>query len=241
MMMSKIPQHIAIIMDGNGRWAKEKGLPRIAGHKKGVESIKQIAKKASQIGVKVLTLYAFSTENWSRPEKEVSFIMSLPSVFFSTFMPELIANNIQIETIGNIEALPEKTQEAIAKAKAKTAHCTGMKLCFAVNYGAEQDIVMAMNRLREEKKEGEISLIDLKSALSTSIFGANQNPDLLIRTSGEQRLSNFLLLELAYAEMYFTPVYWPDFTVEAFDKALANYAKRDRRYGGLKEDHVNEN
>lgn len=233
MTTGNVPNHIAIIMDGNGRWAKERALPRIYGHKKGVETIKQIAKRSSELGVKVLTMYAFSTENWSRPEKEVSFIMGLPAMFFASFMPELIANNIRIETIGDVAHLPQKTQEAIAKAKEETAHCTGMILCFAVNYGAQQDILKAMNQLHHSEK-ATLTLEDVKGQLDTAIFGAYQFPDLMIRTSGEQRLSNFLLFELAYAELVFTPVYWPDFTPDNLEEAIRAFGERDRRYGGLK-------
>lgn len=232
----KIPEHVAIIMDGNGRWAKNRFMPRIAGHKKGVETIKQISIRANELGVKLLTVYAFSTENWGRPSEEVSFLMKLPSMFFKSFLPQLIQNNVRVDFIGDATALPEETQNILYDALEKTAHCTGMVLNFALNYGGQQDILDAVKAIAKAVKNQEIDpeAIDFSTigtSLSTAKFSELANPDLIIRTSGELRLSNFLTWQSAYSEFYFTDVLWPDFNTKDFDLAIEDYSHRHRRFG----------
>lgn len=233
-----IPQHIAVIMDGNGRWAKKRNLPRIAGHKEGMSTVKRIAIAADELGVKAMTLYAFSTENWKRPTEEVSFLMKLPGDFFGTFMPELQERNMKIQLIGFIDELPESTKQVVLKAVEDTKDNTGMVLTFALNYGSRAEIIEATKALAKEVQSGEISVEDINdeafaSKLQTSFLGDLQDPDLMIRTSGEVRLSNFLLWQLAYSEYYFTDIFWPDFSEEDLHKAILTYQGRHRRYGGL--------
>lgn len=232
----KIPEHIAIIMDGNGRWAKKRFMPRVAGHKKGVETIKEITIRANGLGVKLLTVYAFSTENWGRPTDEVNFLMKLPAFFFKSFLPQLIENNVRVDYIGDATALPEDTQRMLYDALEQTAHCTGMILNFALNYGGQQDILQAVQEIAKAVKRGEIEpeaieLSTIAEALSTANYLELANPDLIIRTSGELRLSNFLTWQSAYSEFYFTDVLWPDFTAKDFDLAIEDYSHRHRRFG----------
>ncbi|MBD3948849.1 isoprenyl transferase [Tuanshanicoccus lijuaniae] len=231
-----IPHHIGIIMDGNGRWAKKRFLPRIAGHKRGVETIKQITKHASKLGVKIITLYAFSTENWGRPEEEVNFLMRLPKEFFNAFLPELIENNCRVECIGDISKLPEETQNILQQAVQQSQHCTGLILNFAINYGGQQEILEAVRSIAQDVKSGQlavdaIEIEQIEQRLTTARYGELANPDLIIRTSGEQRLSNFLLWQSAYSELYFTDVLWPDFSTKDFEQALLAFSKRQRRFG----------
>ena len=232
----KIPEHIAIIMDGNGRWAKKRFMPRVAGHKKGVETIKEITIRANGLGVKLLTVYAFSTENWGRPTDEVNFLMKLPAFFFKSFLPQLIENNVRVDYIGDATALPEDTQRMLYDALEQTAHCTGMILNFALNYGGQQDILQAVQEIAKAVKRGEIEpeaieLSTIAEALSTANYLELANPDLIIRTSGELRLSNFLTWQSAYSEFYFTDVLWTDFTAKDFDLAIEDYSHRHRRFG----------
>lgn len=235
---SRIPNHVAIIMDGNGRWAQKRHLPRIAGHKQGMETVKTVTKAASKLGVKVLTLYAFSTENWKRPSDEVSFLMSLPVKFFNNFIPELIENNVQVKVMGLIDELPPKTQQAVRNAIADTSQCTGMILNFALNYGSRLDIKLAVQQIASEAKAGKVDpqKIDdemISSHLMTGFLGDFQDPDLLIRTSGEERISNFLLWQIAYSELVFTDTLWPDFDGVTLSQMIKEYQQRDRRFGGL--------
>ena len=237
----QIPKHVAIIMDGNGRWAKERLMPRVAGHKAGMQTVKTIAKAASNAGVQVLSLYAFSTENWSRPNDEVSFLMKLPIDFFNDFVPDLIANNIRVNVIGDIDGLPENTQVAVRKAMADTAHGTGMVLNFALNYGGRLEIVHAAQLLAQQVAAGTLTAAEITdetfaAALTTGALGALADPDLVIRTSGELRLSNFLPYQTAYSELYFTDKKWPDFAGDDLHEAIVAFNKRQRRFGGLKED-----
>ncbi len=224
-----VPEHIAIIMDGNGRWAKEKGKPRSFGHFHGTDNVRNIAIKANDMGVKVLTLYAFSTENWKRPKEEVEYLMGLPAIFIEKFLAELMEKNIRIETIGDISVIPEKTLKVLQKAIDDTKNNTAMTLVFAMNYGGRDDIVRAANACI---KDGitELTEEDISSHISTAKY---PEIDLLIRTSLDYRLSNFLLWQLSYAEMYFVDCYWPDFDGEQFEKAIVEFNKRDRRFGGL--------
>ena len=235
---NNIPKHIAVIMDGNGRWAKKRNLPRIAGHKEGMSTVKRIAIAADELGVKAMTLYAFSTENWKRPTEEVSFLMKLPGDFFGTFMPELQERNMKIQLIGFIDELPEATKSIVLKAVEDTKNNTGMVLTFALNYGSRAEIIEATKAISRLVKQGELEIekIDeaiFESHLQTQFLGELQNPDLMIRTSGEVRLSNFLLWQLAYSEYYFTDIFWPDFSEEDLHKAIQTYQNRHRRYGGL--------
>lgn len=235
---NNIPKHIAVIMDGNGRWAKKRNLPRIAGHKEGMSTVKRIAIAADDLGVKAMTLYAFSTENWKRPTEEVSFLMKLPGDFFGTFMPELQERNMKIQLIGFIDELPEATKNIVLKAVEDTKNNTGMVLTFALNYGSRAEIIEATKAISTLVKQGELEIENIDDAvfesyLQTHFLGDLQNPDLMIRTSGEVRLSNFLLWQLAYSEYYFTDIFWPDFSEKDLHKAIQTYQNRHRRYGGL--------
>ena len=229
------PQHIAIIMDGNGRWAKKQGKPRTAGHYKGSENVRDIAIAANDLGVKVLTLYAFSTENWSRPEDEVNYLMKLPSVFFEAYLKELMKNNIRIAFIGEMDKFPAETRKVMENAIEKTKENTGLILNFALNYGSRREITLAVQKIANEVKEGTLEVNDINEQVIENHLMTADYPaiDLMIRTSGECRLSNFLLWQLAYAEFYFTEVSWPEFTKEELVKALDIYANRHRRFGGL--------
>jgi len=233
-----IPQHIAIIMDGNGRWAKNKFMPRIAGHKEGMNTVKKVTKRASQIGVKVLSLYAFSTENWKRPDDEVNFLMQLPVDFFDTFVPELMEQNIKVQVMGFTEQLPKHTQESVKQAVSVTGKNTGMVLNFALNYGGRSELLEASKALAKKVKAGEIGVEDIteslfEESLMTCTLKEYQNVDFMIRTSGEERISNFMLWQNAYSEFYFSQVLWPDFNEQALEQAIGVYQKRHRRFGGL--------
>lgn len=236
---SRIPQHVAIIMDGNGRWAQKRHLPRIAGHKTALTTVKEITKAANNIGIKVLTLYTFSTENWKRPKKEVEFLMSLPITFFDTFVPELIENNIRVNAIGELDALPSETLTAVKHAIAQTKHCTGMILNFAINYGGRDELIATVKKVATKVSKNELSIDEINEKVISDTLMTNSlkelaNPDLLIRTSGEQRISNFLLWQLAYSEFVFSDILWPDYTPENLFENIIEYQKRDRRFGGLK-------
>lgn len=233
-----IPNHIAIIMDGNGRWAQERHLPRIAGHKQGMNVVKKITQAASDLGVKVLTLYAFSTENWKRPEKEVNYLMDLPERFFNTFVPDLVKNNVKVNVMGYVDQLPKQTQTAINNAINDTKDCTGMVLNFALNYGSQDEIVTAVKSIAEKVSNNELSIDSISKEivadnLMTADLGEYANPDLLIRTSGEERLSNFLLWQLAYSEFVFDDTKWPDYTKDNLKKCILTFQSRHRRFGGL--------
>lgn len=233
-----VPKHVAIIMDGNGRWAKERGLKRTEGHREGMEAIRRVAHYAANRGVKVLTLYAFSTENWKRPPQEVHYLMKLPVEFFDRFVPELIENNIRVHMMGIEEKVPSSTLKSIHKAMDETKHCTGMVLNFAFNYGGRLEITEAIKTIAQDVLEGQVALRDIDEELiAQQLFSNDLAPysdiDLMIRTSGEQRLSNFMLWQNAYSEFYFAEKNWPDFNGELFDQALSSYQQRHRRYGGL--------
>lgn len=236
-----IPKHIAIIMDGNGRWAQNRRLPRIAGHQEGMNTVKKVTKHASKLGVKVLTLYAFSTENWKRPAEEVNFLMQLPVDFFDTFVPELIKENVKVHVMGYEEFLPEHTQDAVRRAIEQTKDNTGMVLNFALNYGSRAEIVTAVKGIAAEIEQGQLTAgtVDeelLSERLMTGFLGAElRDPELLIRTSGEERISNFLLWQIAYSELFFTDALWPDFDDDLLEVAIASFQNRNRRFGGLTE------
>ncbi|HLS07831.1 isoprenyl transferase [Lentibacillus sp.] len=233
--LDNIPKHVAIIMDGNGRWAKNRGLPRVAGHKEGMEVVKSIVKTAVNCHVEILTLYAFSTENWRRPKSEIDYILGLPKEFLHIYLPELIENNVKIKTIGNLDVLPDHTKEAVRYAKEKTKDNDGLLLNFALNYGSRFEIIQAVRRVIADIDSSRLTLDNLDEHIFSEYLYTTglTDPDLLIRTSGEQRLSNFLLWQLAYTEFWFTDVLWPDFSAETFKKALYDYQQRKRRYGGV--------
>lgn len=233
---NQIPYHLAIIMDGNGRWAKKRGLPRIAGHREGMNVVKKITREASHLGIKVLTLYAFSTENWKRPKDEVDFLMKLPEQFLSSFLPELIEENVQVQLMGDAASLPQHTLQAVETAKKKTAENDGMILNFALNYGSRYEIIEAIKKVVNDSEQGKIDVDDIDDRLFSSYLFSQDipDPDLLIRTSGEVRLSNFMLWQLAYTELWFTDVYWPDFTEATLHEGINAFQKRARRYGGVK-------
>ena len=235
--LKKIPTHVAIIMDGNGRWAKKRNMPRVKGHYEGMQTVKKITKYASKLGIQYLTLYAFSTENWARPKEEVSYLMDLPEKMFTSFMPELMENNVKVEVIGVVEKLPENTRKAVEDAIEQTKNNTGLKLIFALNYGSKDEIVTAVKRIAQGAANNEYKVEEIDEQLiSDNLFTkSTPDPDLLIRTSGEQRISNFLLWQIAYSEFIFTKVAWPDFVEEELYKALLEYQSRDRRFGGLNE------
>lgn len=230
-----IPEHVAIIMDGNGRWAKKRGLPRIAGHHEGMKTVRKIAKVSNQMGIKVLTLYAFSTENWKRPKTEVEFLMKLPSEFLNTYLKELVEENVKVETIGDRSILPEHTKLAIEKAMEETKDNTGLILNFAMNYGSRDEIIRCTKALCQLVVDGELQIDDIneeaiETYLMTSLL---PDPDLLIRTSGEVRLSNFMLWQLAYAEFSFTDVLWPDFDELCLINEVEEFQSRNRRFGSV--------
>ncbi|MFB5087154.1 isoprenyl transferase [Psychrobacillus sp. PGGUH221] len=237
----QLPSHIAIIMDGNGRWAKKRTLPRVAGHHEGMKIVKRITRFANEIGIKTLTLYAFSTENWKRPKLEVEFLMRLPEEFLGTYLPELIEQNVQVKMMGNIESLPEHTKRAVKKAMEQTAHNDGLILNFALNYGSRDEIVQAVRNIVNDVQDGNISAEVISEKLLDNYLMTKDlsEPDLLIRTSGEVRLSNFMLWQLAYTEFWFTDTLWPDFDEACLLDAIESYQTRNRRYGGLKGEEVN--
>lgn len=229
--MKRIPEHVAIIMDGNGRWAKERGLNRSLGHQQGVETVREITTAASRLGIRYLTLYTFSTENWNRPAEEVSALMSL----ILTAMEEelFMKNNVRLKTIGDIDRLPGEVQAAIRGLEERTSKNSGMTMVIALSYSSKWEITRAVRLIAEKAVAGEIRPEDITEAtvsehLETSFM---PDPDLLIRTGGELRLSNYLLWQCAYSEFYFCDTYWPDFNTEAFCKALVDYQSRQRRYG----------
>jgi len=231
-----IPRHVAIIMDGNGRWAKRRGLPRIVGHQNGMKAVKRATIAADELGIKYLTMYAFSTENWKRPKEEVDFLMRLPEEFLALELDDLVAKNVQVRVMGDTAALPSYTRKAMEIAVSRTENNTGLILNFALNYGGRKELEDCMRSLGEDIKAGLLSPDQITADLIDQrlLSGGLPDPDLLIRTSGEMRLSNFMLWQLAYSELWFTDVYWPEFTKEHLLEAVAEYQRRSRRYGGLK-------
>ena len=235
----RIPNHIAVIMDGNGRWAQKRHLPRVAGHKQGMEVVEDITKAASNLGVKVLTLYAFSTENWKRPLDEVNYLMDLPVKFFNRFVPELISHNVQVNVMGDESKLPKKTQVAVHDAIKQTKNCDGMILNFALNYGSRTEIVEATKKIARDVKDEKLDESQINDEIFAKYLMTEQlhpynDPDLLIRTSGEQRISNFLLWQIAYSELVFTEVYWPDYKPQNLYEDILKFQQRNRRFGGIK-------
>lgn len=235
--LERLPKHIAVIMDGNGRWAKEQGKPRVFGHRNGVKSVREITEGAAEIGIEYLTLYAFSTENWNRPKLEVSALMRLlvETVYQET--NTLMENNIRLQAIGEIDKLPKATYKALLEGIENTKNNTRMTLVLALNYSGRWDITQASQKLATSVANGELQASDINAeriAAALSTHGM-PDPELLIRTSGENRISNFLLWELAYAEFYFSPVFWPDFRKPNFYQAIVDYQQRERRFGKISE------
>ena len=233
-----VPKHIAIIMDGNGRWAKKRGLPRNAGHTAGAKNVENICLAAKKLGVKYLTLYAFSTENWSRPEAEVKALMKLLAGYLNKCVQTAHENKMHIRVIGDISRLSEKFQKQIIEAERVSSVYDGLNLTIAINYGSRDEMLRAMRSVCADVKKEKLAPEELTEELFGSYLDTRElpDPDLLIRTSGEQRLSNYLLWQLAYSEFYFTGVPWPDFDEKELRKAIDAYENRDRRYGGIKEE-----
>jgi undecaprenyl diphosphate synthase len=232
---ASLPQHVAIIMDGNGRWAKQRNLPRIEGHRQGAESARTIIRTAGELGVKYLTLYAFSAENWNRPKDEVDALMKYLIHYLKTETPELNKNNVRLEVIGQIYRLPENVQEQLKKSIATLSKNSGLTLVMALSYGSRIEIVDAVRRIAEKARDGKLEPADInEEVISQHLWTRNiPDPDLLIRTSGEMRVSNFLLWQISYAELIITPTLWPDFRKPQFFAALEEYARRHRRFGGV--------
>lgn len=230
-----LPRHIAIIMDGNGRWASKRGLARVRGHIEGVKSVREITEECASRHIEQLTLYAFSSENWSRPRFEVAILMRLLRRYLIREIKTILDNNIRFTVIGRIEGLPEDVQKEIATEIELSKNNTGMVLCLALNYGGRTEIVDAARRLAQKVQEGKLRPEDINEAtLTENMYTAGmRDPDLLIRTGGDMRVSNFLLWEISYTELWITPVYWPDFRKEQLEEALRDYAGRERRYGGI--------
>ncbi len=231
-----IPKHVAIIMDGNGRWAKKRFLPRTAGHVQGSKVAEQICEDAYNLGIKYLTIYAFSTENWNRPEKEVETLMNLLRKYMSDSIERSTKNNMKVRVLGDISRLPEDLRTSIIKLEEVTSKNTGLNFNVAINYGGRDELCRAMKNIAHDVKDGKVSEKDINEELINSYLdtAGMPYPDLLIRTSGELRTSNFLPWQLAYSEFYFTDVLWPDFNKKELEKAIEYYNKRDRRFGGVK-------
>ncbi len=235
--LSKIPKHIAMIMDGNGRWAKERGMERIFGHHQGVETVRRMVEACTELGVEYLTLYAFSTENWARPAKEVDALMELLVATLKVELEKLHNNNVRIHTIGNTKDLPQKCQLELSDSIDQTEKNKGLNLILALSYSAKWDITNATKLLAQKVESGEIKPSDIDENMVRNNLSTCNFPDveLLIRTSGENRISNFLLWELAYAELYFTPTHWPDFDKNGLIEAIEDYNNRERRFGKTSE------
>lgn len=232
-MQNEMPQHVAIIMDGNGRWAKRQGLPRIKGHETGVKRVEEIIQTAGEIGIRYLTLYTFSKENWSRPKEEINFLMGLLSGYLDSKIDQLMKNNVRFNVIGEVEDLAGSLQQKLKKAMETTAANTGLTLNLALSYSSRREIVRACRKIAERVQRGELApgAVD-EAALSANLYTADMpDPELLIRTSGEMRISNFLLWQISYAELYVTEKFWPEFTRQEFEKAVADYRGRERRFG----------
>lgn len=231
----RLPAHIAIIMDGNGRWAKLRNLPRAAGHKAGVEPVRITVETCARLGVRVLTLYAFSTENWKRPRSEVGTLWRLLRIYLRRELPELVRNNIRLRVIGRVQGLPALVQRELQEAVDATAANRGLEVNLALNYSGRAELVDAVNAILREGQKRRHGTVEIdEQAITAHLYTAGvPDPDLLIRTSGEMRISNFLLWQIAYAELYVTETLWPDFTRTDLLRAILEYQKRDRRFGGL--------
>lgn len=232
----RLPRHVAVIMDGNGRWAKRRGLPRIMGHRRGVDALKGLLRCCDDWGIKALTAYAFSTENWGRPHEEVDFLMTLFERVLMRELKEMMHENVRIQFVGNLKALPHSLQDAIERSMSETQNNHGIQFTVATNYGGRQEIIQACREIAIQVQQGHIQPDEIDEAMfSQHLYTANIcDPDLLIRTSGEMRLSNFLLWQMAYAEFYITEALWPDFDRTEFHRALSAYQQRDRRFGKVR-------
>jgi undecaprenyl diphosphate synthase len=230
---TQLPQHIAVIMDGNGRWAKKRGFPRIMGHRRGADTLRDLLRCCKDWGISALTVYAFSTENWGRTLEEVDFLMTLFENLFQLELKEMVAEGVKLEVVGNLDNIPVSLYEAIDRARVATQHNQGVRFTVAINYGGRQEIVSACQAIATQVQQGLLQTADIdEDLLSKHLHTADlPDPDLLIRTSGEMRISNFLLWQLAYAEFYVTDILWPDFDRRAFHQALLNYQQRHRRFG----------
>jgi undecaprenyl diphosphate synthase len=238
--LEKLPQHVAIIMDGNGRWAKRKGLTRIVGHRKGVESVRDVVRTSRKLGIKWLTLYAFSEENWKRPNYEIKALMNLLNRYLTTELKEMLDNGIRLLSIGRTDKLPLEVQKTLWQTIEKTAHNKDMNLILALSYGGRQEIIRAIKNMLKDIEQSTLKSKQItEERLSTYLYTSQiPDPDLLIRTSGEYRISNFLLWQIAYTEIFITPILWPDFHQERYLEALLDYQKRERRFGST-EDQIN--
>ncbi len=230
-----VPEHIAIILDGNGRWAKSKGMPRTYGHTVGAKNVETICRAAHDLGVKYVTMYAFSTENWSRPDDEVSALMKLLGEYIKTCMKTAKKDNLRVRFIGDLTKLNDSLRKAIEELTEYSSKFTGLTLTIAINYGSRDEMTRAIRRISSDVKAGNIDVDDIDEKMFSSYLDTKDipDPDFMIRTSGEQRLSNYLLWQLAYAEFYFTPVPWPEFTPDELKKAIEEYDRRNRRFGGI--------
>ena len=233
----KLPKHVAAIMDGNGRWAKKRAMNRVRGHEEGTESVRVIVRTSRNIGIKYLTLYAFSEENWRRPRHEIAALMSILKRFLKSELPEMLENGIRLKAIGSIDKLPEDARKILASTIEKTAENEDMTLSLALSYGSRQEISRAVKKIAMKVQAGDIKVDDItEDIINENLYTADiPEPDLLIRTSGEYRLSNFLLWQSAYTEIFVTPTLWPDFREEEYIKALADFQKRERRFGGTRD------
>lgn len=234
---SRMPKHVAMIMDGNGRWAKSHGFIRSDGHAEGVSTVHRVTKLSSDLGIDYLTLYAFSTENWNRPKEEVDTLMYLIGWSIERELPELLENNVKINLLGDIERIPEEARQKLFYARNATAHCTGLQLNMCLSYSARWEITEAVRKLAMQAAEGELDPADIteQSVAENLTTAGMPDPDLLIRTGGEYRISNYLLWQIAYSELYFTPALWPDFSDEDYVDALLDFQNRERRFGKTSE------
>jgi undecaprenyl diphosphate synthase len=230
-----MPRHVAVIMDGNGRWAQAQGMPRVEGHRRGAETVERIVTESRKLGIEVLTLYSFSTENWKRPEEEINFLMELCVEHLQSQREKLLRNNIRFRHVGRTEGLPEAVLREMEKSSEATRDCDGMTLCLALNYGAREEILDATRRIAERARNGELDPAAIDQATFASELSTHglPDPDLLLRTAGEMRISNFLLWQISYAELIVTKTLWPDFQTEDFHEILRRFADRERRFGGL--------
>jgi undecaprenyl diphosphate synthase len=233
----RLPQHVAVIMDGNGRWAKSHGRNRSEGHREGVVSVRKIVEAAVAIGLKYLTIYTFSTENWTRPDEEVDALMSIMVAAIRRETPDLMKNNVRLAAVGDVARLPVDVRNALSECLEKTSGNTGTTLVLALSYSSRWEIVRAARRIAENVREGKLNPEDVDETLFSSYLTTRDlpNPDLLIRTGGEKRISNFLLWQLSYAELYFTDIYWPDFRENEFYESILSYQQRERRFGKTSE------
>ncbi len=233
--LRRLPRHIAVIMDGNGRWAQMRGLPRVSGHRAGIESVRAIVEGCAELGVEVLTLFAFSTENWKRPKDEIEALMDLLVEYIDRELETLLKNDIRFIPIGRLYQLPRRVQEKLSYARERTKHCKGLRFYIALSYSGRADIIDAVIRLAQDVSTGRLQPDDItENVLSDYMYTAGvPDPDLLIRTSGELRISNFMLWQIAYTELWFTRVLWPDFRRRHLYMAICDYQRRERRYGGV--------